>query len=75
MCLMLAARINADLEKTIIAKFHDESHLNRFRLDNKEQFNILHPKFAFPGNIPPDQFSHEPAFIHAPANKAEILSR
>lgn len=71
----LNSRVIKDVKNNVLARAHDESHLNRFRLDNKEQFNILHPKFAFPGNIPPDQFSHEPAFIHAPANKAEILRR
>jgi hypothetical protein len=71
----LDRRVNVDIENKVLARAHDESHLNRFRLDNKDKFNVLHPKFAFPGNIPSNQFSHNPAFIHAPENKKEILSR
>ena len=71
----LDRRVKEDVEKNVLARAHDESHLNRFRLDNKDQFHVLHPRFAFPGNIPAEEFSHEPAFIHAPENKAEILRR
>ena len=71
----LDMRVRVDIENNVLARAHDESHLNRYRLDNKDSFNILHPRFAFPGNIPASQFSHEPTFIHAPANKAEILRR
>ncbi len=71
----LDRRVKVDIENKVLARAHDESHLNRFRLDNKNMFNILHPKFAFPGNISSDQFSHTPAFIHSPENKSEILRR
>jgi len=71
----LDSRVKQDIENNVLARAHDESHLNRFRLDNKEKFNILHPSFAFPGNIPSSQFSHDPKFIHAPENKSEILRR
>lgn len=71
----LNSKVELDMENKVLARAHDESHLNRFRLDNKDKFNVLHPKFAFPGNIPSNEFSHDPAFIHAPANKTEILSR
>lgn len=69
------SRVKEDIENNVLARAHDESHLNRFRLDHKDQFHVLHPSFAFPGNIPSDQFAHKPKFIHAPANKAEILKR
>jgi hypothetical protein len=71
----LDTRVKTDIENKVLARAHDESHLNRYRLDNKEKFNVLHPSFAFPGNIPAEQFSHTPKFIHAPANKSEILAR
>jgi len=75
MITKLDNKVKTDIENKILARAHDESHLNRFRLDNKDQFYILHPSFAFPGNIPSEQFSHTPKFIHAPSNKSEILSR
>lgn len=68
-------RVKSDIENKVLARAHDESHLNRFRLDHKEDFYVLHPSFAFPGNIPAEQFSHTPKFIHSPSNKSEILSR
>lgn len=67
--------VKIDIEKNVLARAHDESHLNRFRLNNKDQFHVLHPKFAFPGNVPAHQFSHEPVFIHCPVNKSQILNR
>ena len=51
----LSKRINIDLENEIIAKWHDESHLNRYIYDyNKERYRILSPAYLYPEgwNIP-----------------------
>jgi len=45
MCLILAARINTDLENTVIAKFHDESHLNWYATTIKK--NVSDPRYCY----------------------------
>ena len=45
----LAERIDKDLEKDIIALWHDESHLNRYINDYDEnKYRILSPAFCYP---------------------------
>jgi len=44
----LSSRVNKDLANGIVAKWHDESHLNRFFIDSKSLVNTLDPSFAYP---------------------------
>ena len=44
----LEARTNRDLEKGVIAKWHDESHINKFYLENWGMVHTFGPDFAFP---------------------------
>jgi hypothetical protein len=46
MCEVLKNNIEVDLSKRIIARWYDESHLNRYSLDHP--FKILHPGYAYP---------------------------
>ena len=48
MSRLLAERINADLDKNIIAKWHDESHINWFF--SKNETTLLPPSFCFAPN-------------------------
>ncbi len=41
--------IKIDLEKNIIAVWHDESHINRYFIDNSPTC-ILNPSYCYPGN-------------------------
>jgi hypothetical protein len=45
LCSSLSLRIQGDLSKNIIAKFHDESHLNWFAANN--EVSLLSPKFCY----------------------------
>lgn len=45
----MAKNIKADYEKGIIAIWHDESHLNRFFIDNPPSL-ILSPSYCYPEN-------------------------
>jgi len=45
MCNLLYSNIVEDYNNNIIAVWHDESHLNRFVVNNKKDINILHPSY------------------------------
>jgi len=70
----LSSRINIDLQNGIIAVVRDESHLNKYRIENINNFNIISPSYAKPGDYSPDQFSFESKIIHSPSDKKEILN-
>jgi hypothetical protein len=44
----LADAVESDLERDIIACWHDESHFNKFFNDQQEVFNLLSPSFCSP---------------------------
>lgn len=49
LCKSLRDRIDKDYAKGVIAKWHDESHINRYRLDcKKESYKMLSPSFCYP---------------------------
>jgi hypothetical protein len=69
----LDLRIKEDLSNNVISRAHDESHLNRYRLDHISKFHVLDPCFAKPGLHLDSEFDFEPRMIHSPANRYEIL--
>jgi hypothetical protein len=70
----LDQKIKKDLENNVMTKAHDESYLNRYRIDNFEDFHVLHPSFAKPGDYSSDQFLFDGKMIHSPSDKKEILN-
>ena len=59
----LDSRVNKDLENNIIAVWHDESHINKFFIENKENVNVLGPEYAYP-EVFSDYCEFEPKIVH-----------
>jgi len=48
----LAKRVNKDLEKNIIARWNDESHLNKYCIERKKDIYTYNPSYAYPMRKP-----------------------
>jgi histo-blood group ABO system transferase len=48
--LNISKNIKIDFEKNFIAVWHDESHLNRYMIDNTPT-KILTPSYCYPENM------------------------
>ena len=56
-------RVEEDLSNEVIAKWHDESQLNRFYIENKDEVHTLGPEYAYPEVF--DQYCNfEPKIVH-----------
>lgn len=44
----LDSRVNTDLKNNVIALWHDESHINKFFIEQSEHVNVLGPEYAYP---------------------------
>jgi len=70
----LDRRVQIDISKNILASSHDESYLNRYRIENKDKFHVLHPAYITPGDMSSSLFNYEPIIYHSPAYKRELLN-
>ena len=59
---LLRDRVDKDYENDIIALWHDESHLNKFFIENQDKVNALPPDYAFPECFP--NYPYEQKIIH-----------
>ncbi len=74
MAEVIADRVNKDLEKDVIALWHDESHMNRYMIDNPPTLE-LNPEYCYAeefigSNYP---FQH-PKIIALKKNHSELRS-
>jgi Glycosyltransferase family 6 len=65
----LSRRVQDDLAEDVIAVWWDESHLNKFFIDNKDLVNTLDPGFAFPACNPALPFERK--IVHLEKNDSE----
>lgn len=59
----LQDRVNKDLEKNVIAVWHDESHINKYFIENKDKVNTLGPEYAYP-EVFAGYCDFEPKIVH-----------
>ena len=60
----LDSRVEEDLSNDVIAQWHDESQLNRFYIENKEDVHTLGPEYAFP-EVFADHCHFSPKIVHS----------
>lgn len=65
----LENNINIDLKKNVIAKWHDESHINKYLLTNKKDIQILLPEYLYPEEGYKNLKNLEPKIIIKDKNK------
>ena len=59
----LEDRTNDDLKRHIVALWHDESHINRFFIENQDKVHTFGPEFAFP-EVFKDYCKFKPRIVH-----------
>ena len=67
----LDQRIEVDLTKDVIAVWHDESQMNKFFAERREDVYVLGPSFAYP-EIFSDYCSFEPKIIHLAKDNSRL---
>jgi hypothetical protein len=73
MCEQLSKNVEIDLEKSIIAKWDDESHLNKYFCSNKSLVNTLPPSYAYP-EVFASVCTFQPKIVHLSKNNSEYRS-
>ena len=72
MAEVIADRVNRDLEKDIIALWHDESHMNRYMIDNPPTL-ALNPEYCYAEEFIGTQYPFQnPKIIALKKNHAEL---
>lgn len=59
----LQDRVNKDLEKNVIAVWHDESHINKYFIENQNKVHTLSSQYAYP-EVFARYCDFEPKIVH-----------
>lgn len=59
----LQKRVDIDLKNDVIALWHDESHLNKYFIENKDKVNTLSSEYAYP-EVFSSYCNFKPKIIH-----------
>lgn len=70
---VIADRVNKDLERGIIALWHDESHMNRYLIDNPPSLELT-PSYCYAEEFYGTNYPHEPKIIALKKNHHELRS-
>jgi len=70
---VIADRVNKDLENGIVAVWHDESHMNRYLIDNPPTLSLT-PSYCFAEEFLGSNYPYEPKIIALKKNHNELRS-
>jgi len=70
---VIADRVNKDLENNVIALWHDESHMNRYLIDNPPSLSLT-PSYCFAEEFYNADYPYEPKIIALKKNHSELRS-
>ena len=73
MAEVIANRVTKDLENDVIALWHDESHMNRYLIDNPPTLSLT-PSYCFAEEFYNTDYPYEPKIIALKKNHAELRS-
>jgi glycosyltransferase involved in cell wall biosynthesis len=65
----LARRIDEDLSRNVIAVWHDESHLNKYFIENRDKVHAYPPSYAYPETW---QLPYEMKLVHLQKDYAHM---
>lgn len=70
---VISDKVNKDLENDVVALWHDESHMNRYMIDNPPTLSLT-PSYCFAEEFYGSNYPYEPKIIALKRNKDELRS-